>query len=82
MNPFEKPPWWVSYSFVLVTGLLFLLSWYGQLYFQAEAFIAEAEQHGEHVGFSDYLPHFLASTFENWQSEFLQAAWTLTSSPP
>ena len=75
VNPFEKPPWWRAYSFVLVTGLLFLLSWYGQFLFQAREFVDEAEAHGQAAEFGDYLPTFFAATFENWQSEFLQLVW-------
>jgi hypothetical protein len=37
-------------------------------------FAAEQASHGETADLSGYLPGFLASTFENWQSEFLQLA--------
>lgn len=77
VDPFEKPAWWRAYSFPIVTGLLFLGSWYGQFIFQAREFADEAAAHGQTAHFSDYLPQFLASTFENWQSEFLQALWTV-----
>jgi hypothetical protein len=57
---------------IVLTGL-FLLSWIAQMYFQYQHEIDEARQHGEALGFgSDFLHSFLASTFENWQSEFLQ----------
>lgn len=75
VDPFEKPPWWKAYSFVLVTGLLFLLSWYGQFLFQAREFIDDAEAHGHAATMGEYLPAFLAATFENWESEFLQLMW-------
>ena len=35
----------------------------------------EAEQHGQPFTWSDFLPQFFSSTFENWQSEFLQLVW-------
>ena len=30
------------------------------------------QEHGQAFSWADYLPNFLASTFENWQSEWLQ----------
>src|SRR5688572_31229632 len=54
---------------------LFLLSWVGQGVFQYQHELDEARQHGESLGSAasaDFLHSFLASTFENWQSEFLQ----------
>jgi hypothetical protein len=77
VSPFRKPPWWVAYSFVIATGLLFLISWGLQFYFQAAEFAADAEAHEQGVFWSEFLAEFFASTFENWQSEFLQAAWTV-----
>jgi hypothetical protein len=35
----------------------------------------EAQQHGEPFSLADFWPQFLSSTFENWQSEFLQLVW-------
>ncbi|WP_449385060.1 DUF6766 family protein [Cellulomonas soli] len=35
----------------------------------------DAAQHGEALGWAEFLPAFLASTFDNWQSEFLQLVW-------
>lgn len=75
MNPFRRPRWWTAYSFVLATGLLFLLSWYGQFLFQAREFVDDAHAHGHDVTWADYLPSFVAATLENWQSEFLQLMW-------
>jgi hypothetical protein len=59
----------------LVLFGLFLLSWIGQLVFQYRHEVDEASQHGERLGSvlsADFMQSFLASTFENWQSEFLQ----------
>ena len=33
------------------------------------------QMHGQPFEMSDFWPQFLASTFENWQSEFLQLVW-------
>lgn len=73
--PFRKPRWPKAYAFALVTGALFLLSWLGQFVFQAVVESNEASQHGQSFAWVDFLPQFLASTFENWQSEFLQLIW-------
>lgn len=35
----------------------------------------QASQHGQSFSWSDFLPQFLSSTLENWQSEFLQLVW-------
>jgi hypothetical protein len=35
----------------------------------------QAEQHGQSFEWAQFLPQFFASTFENWQSEFLQLVW-------
>ena len=70
-----KPKWIKAYSFGLVTGLLFLISWGLQFWTQAEVVKNEAFQHGQQFSWSDFLYQFFASTFENWQSEFLQLIW-------
>ncbi|WP_433385022.1 DUF6766 family protein [Micromonospora sp. KLBMP9576] len=73
--PFRRPRWPRAYAFALVTGALFLLSWIAQFVFQAGAARTEAGQHGQSFAWADFLPQFLAATFENWQSEFLQLIW-------
>jgi hypothetical protein len=58
-------------------GLLFILSLVGQVVFGFEEFNKEmTEEGGSPVGLFKYLVsgHFLQSTFENWESEFLQMA--------
>ena len=52
--------------------ILFVGSWIGQFLFQLTEFRAEQQTHGEAFTWMSYLPHFFASTFENWQSEWLQ----------
>lgn len=71
----SRPPFHRAYSFGLVTGAFFLFSWVGQFVFQAIRFGNEASDHGEAFTWAEYWPDFLASTFENWQSEFLQLVW-------
>lgn len=75
LSPFRKPHWSRAYSFALVTGALFLVSWIGQFIFQAIEVKNNAEEHGQTFAWGDFWPQFLAATFENWQSEFLQLVW-------
>lgn len=51
---------------------MFIASWAGQLVFMLIEVGNEARQHGEAFSMSDFWPQFFSSTFENWQSEWLQ----------
>ncbi len=75
MTTVGRPKFLRAYSFALVTGAFFLLSWAGQFIFQMVEVGNEASQHGQSFEWSDFLPQFFQSTFENWQSEFLQLIW-------
>src|SRR5215203_3417274 len=75
LMPKAKPKFTKAYSFGLVTGLFFILSWAGQFIFQMISERNEAEQHGQAFTWSDFFPQFFSSTLENWQSEFLQLVW-------
>ncbi len=57
---------------VYVLVLLFAGSWLGQFLTQLTEFASEQQAHGEGFTWSDYWLVFFASTFENWQSEWLQ----------
>jgi hypothetical protein len=61
-----------DYSFGWLMLGLFLLSWIGQFFSQMAEFANEAQEHGQAFEWSQFMPAFLASTWENWQSEFLQ----------
>src|SRR5215212_5870429 len=50
----------------------FLASWAGQLIMMLVEVGNEARQHGEAFSLSEFWPQFWSSTFENWQSEWLQ----------
>ena len=54
---------------------MFLFAWLGQFVFQLLVERNEASQHGQQFAWSEFFPQFLASTLENWQSEFLQLVW-------
>jgi hypothetical protein len=73
--PFHRPPFHRAYSFGLITLALFLFAWVGQFFAQMTVVSNEAEEHGQSFAWADFWPEFLASTFENWQSEFLQLFW-------
>ncbi|HTL47763.1 MAG TPA: DUF6766 family protein [Verrucomicrobiae bacterium] len=69
----KKRPFKISdYSLSLVLAVLFLVSWFLQGFFEWKEFAADQAAHGEAVKTAEYLARFLSSTFENWQSEFLQ----------
>ncbi len=57
---------------IYIMLVLFLGSWIAQFFTQMIDFGNEARAHGETFQMHDYLPQFFASTFENWQSEWLQ----------
>lgn len=71
----SRPRFFTAYSFGIVTGALFLLSWVGQLVFQMIDTRNDAAAHGQAFELAQFWPAFLSSTFENWQSEFLQLVW-------
>jgi hypothetical protein len=64
-----------DYGLGIVLALLFLVSWVLQSLTGWVEFAAEQQAHGETAalfGPSGYFWSWMASTFENWQSEFLQ----------
>jgi hypothetical protein len=71
----SRPRFGRAYSFGIVTFAFFLLSWVGQFVFQVIMVRNEATEHGSTFSWSEFFPQFLSSTFENWQSEFLQLVW-------
>jgi len=70
-----RPKFFTAYSFAIVTGTLFVLSWVGQFVFQLIEVRNDAAEHGQVFEWAQFWPQFLSSTFENWQSEFLQLVW-------
>lgn len=64
-----------DYSLGIVLAGLFLASWIGQTLMGWVEFAGEQAAHGETAevfGPSGYFWTWMAATFENWQSEFLQ----------
>jgi hypothetical protein len=61
---------------------LFLASWIVQLFFEWHVYVNEQREHGGSASFwsAGFWEEFGQSTFENWQSEFLQlAAFTIAT---
>jgi Domain of unknown function (DUF6766) len=61
---------------------LFLASWIVQLFFEWHVYVNEQREHGGKPSFwsAGFWDEFGQSTFENWQSEFLQlAAFTIAT---
>ena len=71
----RKPSFTKAYSFALITGAFFLVTWLAQFLTQLQVVRNESSQHGDPFHWADFIPQFFASTFENWQSEFLQLVW-------
>jgi hypothetical protein len=66
---------WCNYNLSLVLLACFLVSWVLQAWTGWCKFSAEQLQHQQApsvFGDDGYIWEFLAATFENWQSEFLQ----------
>jgi hypothetical protein len=70
---------WIKYSFLWVTGLLFIFCLVGHWIFAWFAFVNEQTAHAAPVVFSEYLVEVLRDTLENWQSEFLQLMWQVAA---
>ena len=71
-KPKQRRTFFQRYGLSVVLAFLFLISWGAQAVFQWFEVANEAEQHGTSVTVGDYVWSFGQSTFENWQSEFLQ----------
>ena len=63
---------WREFALGLVLVILFLASWLAQGIAQWQVFTDEQASHGESAEVGDFVAEFSHSTFENWQSEFLQ----------
>jgi hypothetical protein len=63
---------WREFGLSLVLLALFLISWVAQGVSQWQTYTDEAKSHGEEPEVGDFVSEFGMSTFENWQSEFLQ----------
>lgn len=62
---------WIA---VIILIVFFFASWAGQFVNQLQAEKQQSAQHGQEFKIEDFWPQFWSSTFENWQSEWLQLA--------
>jgi hypothetical protein len=67
-----------KYSFLWVTGAVFLLTLAGHWIFGWFAFVSEQAEHMQPPDVGEYTIVMLRDTLENWQSEFLQLAWQVS----
>lgn len=73
----KKRSFWRDNGLSIVAFLLFLFSLVGQVGAGLKQYNQQEKEHGKpEVGLVGYLQtgHFVESTFENWESEFLQMA--------
>jgi ABC-type phosphate/phosphonate transport system permease subunit len=70
----KKNTFWRRWLAVIILFIFFFGSWGGQFITQMQVSRQEAEQHHQAFEMSDFWPEFWQSTFENWQSEWLQLA--------
>jgi uncharacterized membrane protein len=68
----QRETFWNKWGAVVILGLLFLGSWGGQFLTQLQSEQLIAQQHGRAFELAEFWPEFFSSTFENWQSEWLQ----------
>ncbi|MNQ83305.1 hypothetical protein D3C85_983810 [compost metagenome] len=70
----KKDTFFRNWGAVFILVAFFLVSWAGQFANQMAVQRQESEQHGQVFEIDEFWPQFWASTFENWQSEWLQLA--------
>lgn len=63
-----------NWGAVLILVAFFFASWTGQFVNQMIVQQNEAQEHSQTFSMDEFWPQFWASTFENWQSEWLQLA--------
>jgi hypothetical protein len=63
---------WREFGLSIVLMVLFFASWGAQAILQWQEFTDDQRAMGQPVKIGDFLASFGQSTFENWQSEFLQ----------
>ncbi|HEX5111428.1 MAG TPA: DUF6766 family protein [Saprospiraceae bacterium] len=64
-----------KFGFLWVTITLFIGSTIGLWHYNWKVYVADQKAHNEPIEMSAYFDQVLKSTFENWQSEFLEVIW-------
>lgn len=68
----QKNTFWRNWGAVFILLILFFASWVGQFASQLITERNDAAVHSQPFQMSEFWPKFFSSTFENWQSEWLQ----------
>ena len=68
-----------KYSFLWVTGAIFLVTLAAHWWLGWQAYASQAMQHGQSPDLGGFLVEIGRDTFENWQSEFLQLCWQVAA---
>ena len=63
---------WKNFGLSIAFCVLFFAAWFGQGIAEWQRFVDEQRTHRQPVEVADFVQEFAQSTFENWQSEFLQ----------
>jgi hypothetical protein len=63
-----------NWGAVIILAAFFFASWTGQFVNQIVVQQNEAQEHNQEFRMDEFWPQFWSSTFENWQSEWLQLA--------
>jgi hypothetical protein len=63
---------WANFGLSITFLALFLISWIAQGVAEWGTFVQEERAHGGTADLANFFVQFGQSTFENWQSEFLQ----------
>jgi hypothetical protein len=63
---------WSNFGLSISFLALFLVSWIAQALAEWGTYVQDVQTHHETPRISDFFVQFGQSTFENWQSEFLQ----------
>jgi len=63
---------WREFGLGLILMILFFTTWVAQLIAEWQVFTDEQLAHNQEPEIGDFVSEFAQSTFENWQSEFLQ----------
>jgi hypothetical protein len=63
---------WDNFGLSLSLLMLFVITWLGHGLSEWQEYKSEQEEHNQPVELQGYIDAFEKSTFENWQSEFLQ----------
>jgi hypothetical protein len=70
----KKDTFFRRWAAVFILLIFFFGSWAGQFVTQLQAEKLQAEEHRQEFKMEEFWPEFWQSTFENWQSEWLQLA--------